>query len=67
MSGAYEKHLRTPHAGLYIVFASTVQYINLEPTVLPNPDVSWRPDSDYESNPGPAGLEPDEFCRDMSY
>jgi len=67
MSGAYEKHLRTAHAGLDIVLASTVQYINIEPGVLHNPDASGRQDSDYESDPGPAGLESDEFCRDISY
>jgi len=66
MSGAYEKQLRTAHAGLDIVLASTVQYINIEPGVLHNPDASRRQDSDYESDPGPAGLEYDEFCRDIS-
>jgi len=67
MSGAYEKHLRTAHTGLDIVLASTVQYINIEPGVLHNPDASGRQDSDYESNPGPSGLESDEFFRDISY
>ena len=67
MSGAYEKHLRTAHTGLDIVLASTVLYINSEPGVLHNPDASRRQDSDYESNPGPAGLESDQFCRDISY
>ena len=66
MSGAYEKHLRTAHAGLDIVLASTVQYINIEPGVLHNPDVSGRQDFDYESDPGPAGLESDEYCPDIS-
>ena len=65
MSGAYEKHLRTAHAGLDIVLASTVQYINIEPGVLHNHDASGRQDSDYESDPGPAGLVSDEFCRDI--
>jgi len=67
MPGAYEKHLRTAHAGLDIVLASTIQYINIEPGVLHNPDASGHQDSDYESDPGPAGLESDEFCRDISY
>jgi len=67
MSGAYEKHLRTAHAGLDIVLTSAVQYINIEPGVLHNPDPSERLDSDYESNLGAAGLESDEFCRDISY
>jgi len=67
ISGAYEKHLRTAHAGLDIVLASTVQYINIEPGVLHNRDASRRQDSDYESDPGPAGLASDEFCRDISY
>ena len=67
MSGAYEKHLRTAHAGLDFVLASTVQYINIEHGVLNNPDASGRQDSDYESDPGPAGLESDEFCGDISY
>jgi len=66
-SGAYEKHLRTAHAGLDIVLASTVQYINMESSVSDNPDASKRPDSDCKSDPGPAGLEPDEFCRDIAY
>jgi len=67
MSGAYEKHVRTAHAGLDIVLASTVQYINIEPGVVYNSNMSQRQDSDYESDPGPAGLEPDEFCRDILY
>jgi len=67
MSGAYEKHLRTAYTGLDIVLASTVQYINIEPGVLHNGDASGRQDSDYESDPGPGGLESDEFCRDISY
>jgi len=67
MSGAYEKHLRTAHAGLDIVLASTVQYINIEPRVLHNPDPSGRQDSYYETDVGHAGLESEEFCRDISY
>jgi len=67
MSGAFEKHLRTAHAGLDIVFAPTVQYINIEPSVLHNHDASGCQDSDYESDPGPAGFESDELFRDISY
>jgi len=67
MSGAYEKHLRTAHAGLDIVLASTIQYINIEPSVLHNHDARGRQDSDNESDPGRAGLESDQFCRDTSY
>jgi len=67
MSGAYEKHLRTAHAGLDIVLASTIQFINIEPRVLHNPDGRGGQDSNYESNPGPVGLESDEVCRDISY
>jgi len=66
-SGAYEKHLRTAHAGLDIVLASTVQYINMESSVSHNPDASERLDSQFESDPGLAGSEPDEFCRDIAY
>jgi len=66
-SGAYEKHLRTAHAGLDIVLASTIQYTNMESSVSHNVDVSERQDSDCESDPGPAGSEPDEFCRDIAY
>jgi len=61
MSDAYEKHLQTAHRGLDIVLASTLQYINIEPGVLDNPDVSKCQDSDNESDEGPAGLVSDEF------
>jgi hypothetical protein len=66
-SGAYEKHLRTAHASLDIVLASTVQYNNIQTGELLNADASERQDSDYESDPGPAGLEPDAFCPDIAY
>jgi len=66
-SGASEKHLPTEHAGLDIVLASTVQYINMESSVSPNPDASEPQDSDCESDAGPAGSEPDEFGRDIAY
>jgi len=66
-SDAYEKHLQTAQAGLDIVLTSTVQFINMESTVSNNPDTRARQDSDYESDPGPAGSEPDEFCCDIAY
>jgi len=65
-SGAYEKHLRTPHTSLDIVLASTVQYNNIQTGELLNADPSERQDSDSESDPGPAGLEPDAFCPDIA-
>ena len=66
-SAAYEKHLRTAHASLDIVLASTVQYNNIETGELLNPDVREGQDFDYESNPGPPGLEPATFCPDATY
>ena len=66
-SGAYEKHLRTAQASLDIVLASTVQYNNIQTGELLNADASEHQDSDYESHPGPAGLEPDAFCPDIAY
>jgi len=66
-SGTYEKHLRTAPAGLHIVLASTVQYINMESRVSDNPDPSEGQDSDCESAPGTARSEPHEFCRDSAY
>jgi len=66
-SGAYEKHLRTAHASRDIVLASTVQYNNIQTGELLNADASERQDSDCESDPGPARLEPDAFCPDIAY
>ena len=66
-SGAYEKHLRTAHTSLDIVLASTVQYNNIQTFELLNADASECQHSDYESDPGPAGLEPDAFCPDFAY
>jgi len=34
---------------------------------LLNADASEPQDSDYESDPGPAGLEPDAFCPNIAY
>ena len=66
-SGAYEKHLRTAHASLDIVLTSTVQYNNIQTGELLNANMSEHQDSDYESDPGPAVLEPDAFCPDIAY
>jgi len=52
---------------LDIVLGSTVQYNNIQTGELRNADVSERQDSDYESDRGPAGLEPDAFCLDIAY
>jgi len=63
-SGAYEKHLRTVHANLDIVLASTVEYpssgdiINhVEISILHPPEASELQDCDYQSNPDPTGHE----------
>jgi len=50
-----------------LVLVATVQYINMESSVSHNPDTSERKDSNCEFDPGPAGLESDEFCRDIAY
>jgi len=39
----------------------------MESSVSQNPDASAGQDSDCESDPGPAGSELDEFCRDIAY
>jgi len=39
----------------------------MESSVSHNPEASERQDSDCESDAGPAGSEPDEFCRDIAY
>jgi len=39
----------------------------MESRVSHNPYASQRQDSHWESDPGPAGLEPDEFRRDIAY
>ena len=68
-SGAYEKYLRTADASLDIVLASTIQYKNIQKGELLNAHlaVRERQDYDYESDPGPVGLEPDAFCPDIVY
>jgi len=67
-SGEYEKHLRTAHANLDIVLASTVGYpssgdiINdLETRILHHPEASELQDFDYESDPDPTGHERGAF------
>ena len=61
--------MQTAHASLNIVLASTVQYNNIQTGELlnVNSDVRERQDSDYEFDPGPAGLVPDAFCPDIAY
>jgi len=66
-SGAYEKHLRTAHASLDILHASTLQYNNIQIAELLNADARKRLDSDNESDPGTARLGPDAFCPDIAY
>ena len=66
-SSGYEKHLQTAHASLDIVLVSTLQYNNIQRGELLNAEGSERQDSDYESDPGPAGLAPDAFCPDIAY
>jgi len=39
----------------------------MESSVSHNPDASERQDSNCESDPGAAGSEPDELCRDTAY
>jgi len=67
MFGAYDNHVRTAHVGLDIVLGSTLQYVNIEPGELHNPDAGGGQDSYYQCDPGPAALESDEFCRDILY
>src|SRR5437588_3025728 len=70
-AGAYEKHLRTAHAKLDIVLASTVR--NTSPansitdweTSLHRPEANGRPDSDYESDPNLTRYERDGFPDDV--
>ena len=52
---------------LDIVLASRVQYNNIQTGELLNANASERQDSDYESDTGPAGLEPDAFCPEIAY
>lgn len=72
-SGAYEKHLRTAHANLDIVLASTVRYTSsvdiindVETSILHPREASELRDSDYESDPDPTGHELDAFTAHQS-
>jgi len=40
---------------------------NIQTGELHNAEASESQDSDYESDPGPAGFEPDAFCPDIAY
>jgi hypothetical protein len=75
----YEKHLRIAHANLDIVLASTIRHA---PSVDPINDTETdlclhpgfgvneeneRPDSDYESNPDPAGCDADALIDDVAH
>lgn len=72
-SGAYEKHLRTAHANLDIVLASTVRHTstakpnNGSETDLLHDEVHQRPDSDYESDRDPTGRTYNTFSEDITH
>ena len=72
-AGAYEKHLRTAHANLDIILASTVRYTssaiaynNDTETDLLHQEGHEHRDSDYESDPDSAGCEHDPFNDDIA-
>jgi len=61
-AAAYEKHLRTTHANVNIILASTtIRYPSSASHVLDTQTdvVGERLDSDYESDPKPTGREHD--------
>ena len=72
-AGAYEKHLRTAHANLDIILASTVRYRSsaiayyndMEINLLHQEGRRCR-DSDYESDPDSARCEHDAFNNDIA-
>ena len=67
-AGPYEKHLRTAHANLDIVLASTVRYTNSDAeTDLLHHEGQERLDSDYESEPEPTGRELDAYTDDIAH
>ena len=67
-AGPYEKHLRTAHANLDIVLASTVRYTNNnQETDLLHHEEQERLDSDYESEPEPTGHELDAYTDDIAH
>ena len=67
-AGAYEKHLRTAHANLDIILASTVRYTSSAIAYNNDTDIDLlhqegheRRDSVYESDPDSARREHDAF------
>ena len=69
-AAAYEKHLRTTHANLNIILASTTRrYPSSARHVLHTQTdvVGSHPDSDYESDPVPTGREHDVLSGDVVY
>jgi len=69
-AAAYEKHLRTTHANVNIILASTtIRYPSSASHVLDTQTkvVGERPDSDYESDPEPTGREHDILSGDVVY
>jgi len=69
-AAAYEKHLRTTHANVNIILASTtIPYPSSASHVLDTQTdvVGERPDSDYESDPEPTGREHDGLSGDVVY
>jgi len=69
-AAAYEKHLRTTHANVNIILASTtIRYPSSASHVLDMQTdiVGERPDSDYESDPEPTGREHDVLSGDIVY
>jgi len=72
-SGGYKKQLRTAHANLDIVLASTIGYLSslniindMETTILHHPEGSELQDSDSESDADPTGHELDAFTAHKS-
>ena len=67
-AAAYEKHLRTGHANLDIILASTIRYTSSAITYNHDTEADplyhkghERPDSDYESDPDSSGCDQDAF------
>ena len=72
-AGAYEKHLRTAHANLDIILASTVRYTSSAITYHKDTETDLlhhegheRPDSDYESDLDSTGRGHDAFTDDIA-
>jgi len=69
-AAAYGKHLRTTHANVNIILASTtIPYPSSASHVLHRETdvIGERPDSDYESDPEPAGPEHNLLSGDVVY